>query len=162
MENPISIMNSYWTDLLSRLYEMYDTTKHIQYIIHKCFNSEHSLYHLTNKRFKLLNIILDAFNSYSKVYQVDTYKRKGNSCLTLKQYPTPHQNALYEDDAELIRNYIKTYKEILDELYNQYDFLKEYTDFNKLQYYCIRKKSHMHKLLYKLDYVPILHIPIKS
>ena len=145
------IINLYWKDLLARISEYNHSTKIVKYIMRKCFNSEHTLNTINNKN-KLIKIIIDAYNNYAKVAYHDNYIFNPS----LKKYPTPHQNALYEPDKQYIYVYIHKSKELLSEIYNQHIFLKPYTDIGELQYYCKKIIRRMDYLLEAIEYVPII------
>ncbi len=156
------IINSYWNELLTRIQEYKYSTNIVRHIIQKCFNSEHPLNTIKIGRYKLFKIIIDAFNSYSSVVFINDYTCLSKLNLSLKEYPIPHQNALYESDKQYIYAYIHKSKELLLEIYNQHVFLKPYTDICELQYYCKKITKRMDRLLEAIDYVPIISDKLSS
>jgi hypothetical protein len=152
------IINLYWKDLLIRVSEYKYSTKIVKYIIHKCFNSEHPLNTINIENDKLIKFIICAYTNYAKVGYVDNYISK----ISLKQYPTSYQNALYESDKEYLYTYIHKSKELLVEIYNQHVFLKPYTDICKLQYYCKKIIKIMDRLLEAIEYVPVIPDKLNS
>jgi len=153
---PVEIMNTYWKDIIIRVHTYNDSTKRVKHILCKCFNSEHSLNQIKLGKYNILNIILDAFNTYSNIYTVDSYIQLPTINIPFKEYHIPHQNALYESDKQIYVDYIHTTKSLMTEIYNQYIFLKPYGDISKLQYYCRNILKIMDKLLYAIDYVPVI------
>ncbi len=159
--NPVDTMNAYWSELFSRVQTIYTDSQRARYIVRNCFGSEHSLYILTSKKVKLHTFLNDAFLKYSAIYSCPNLRFKNPilDALTLKQYSVPHQNALYKDDKDFLTRYLNAYKQLINELMLQSNFLKPYIDFGLFFLYCKRTLHAIDTMYANLDIVRVIDNP---
>jgi hypothetical protein len=158
MDKIITVYHSYWCELSDKVHELYDASYKIKIIARKCFSSKHRLFHNAHSKLYILIALKEAYQLYSCMYPSYNLFVYDKPSKAERVYSTPHQNALFEDDKEFILNYIKQSRELLDEITNPHNFLKQYSGEGRLYYLCKIAHEELHNLAESVDIVPIIPI----